>query len=194
MAISYPLTLPAQGCIRRISMQAVNAGAVSRSPFTFNQQVFTYSGEMWRADVTLKPMRRDNAAAWVAFLLKCRGRLGTFLLGDPFGAQSRGTATGVSVSGGAGDRTLSVAMSGTLLEGDYIQIGTGADATLDQVLQDQSGPGTLEIWPALRKARTGAAATTTNAQGNFRLITSAQGWDVDEVAVYGLTFGAEESL
>jgi hypothetical protein len=194
MAISYPLSLPAENQIRGISMEAVTAGAMARSPFTLSSQVFAFSGEMWRADVTLKPMRRPDAAAWVAFGLKCRGRFGTFLLGDPFGSVARGTATSASVTGGAGDRTVAVTMSGTLLAGDYIQIGTGADATLHSVLEDQSGSGTLEIWPALRKARAGAAVTTSSPKGVFRLAANSHRWDVDALCVYGLTFAAEESF
>jgi len=194
MAISYPLSLPAENQIRAISMEAVTAGAVARSPFTLSSQVFSFSGEMWRADVTLKPMRRPDAAAWVAFGLKCRGQFGTFLLGDPFGSVARGTATSATVTGAAGDRTLSVAMSGTLLAGDYIQISAGADATLHSVLEVQSGSGSLEIWPALRKARTSITAITSSPKGVFRLAANSHRWDVDALCVYGLTFAAEESF
>ncbi|MFG6535560.1 hypothetical protein ACGYK5_17180 [Sulfitobacter sp. 1A16787] len=194
MAVSYPLSLPAQGCIRQVTIQAANSGAVSRSPFTFASQVFAYSGEMWLADLTLKPMRRPQAAAWVAFLTACRGRLGTFLLGDPYGAKAQGSATSASVTGSARDRSVSVSMSGTLLAGDYIQIGSGADASLHMVLKDRAGSGTLEIWPALRRDRSGAAVTLNAPKGNFRLASNVATWSVDQVAIYGLTIAAEEAL
>lgn len=194
MAITYPLALPAGRAIRGVTMEAVNSGAVSRSPFTFNSQVFTYSGEMWRADVTLKPMRRADASAWISWAVKLRGRTGTFLLGDPFGQVARGTATSATVTGSARDRTLAVSMTGTLLEGDYIQIGTGADASLHMVLEDQSGSGSLEVWPAIRKDRSAAALTLSSPKGVFQMVSNVATWSVDQLSLYGITFAAEEAF
>ena len=84
-------------------------------------------------------------------------------------------------------------MTGTLLAGDYIQLGTGSDATLHKVLEDQSNGGTLEIWPALRKDRTGVAATLTNARGLFRL-TSLPSWSIDGQGIYSMSFSAQEAI
>lgn len=192
MAVSYPLTMPAQGCIRAVNFRMENASAKSTSPYTFDEDVYAYSGERWLADVTLAPMRRDKAAAWQAFLAACRGRIGTFLLGDPYGAAPRGTATAGTITGAAGDRTVSATILGTLVAGDYIQIGAGAGATLHMVLQDFAGSGSLEIWPALRQARSGAVMTVSNPKGVFRLAAPVAGWSVDELRIYGVSFVAEE--
>lgn len=194
MAISYPLSLPTTIGIAKIELTAVNAIAVSRSPFTFDSQVHAYSGEMWQADISIPPVHRDLAESWVSFLLSLRGQYGTFLLNDPVATSPRGTATAATITGSSGDRSVSVTMTGTLKAGDYIQLGTGTDATLHKVLADQDGDGTLEIWPALRKNRSSVAATLSSASGLFRLSTNQVSWSVNEVSTYGITFGAMEAI
>lgn len=194
MAISYPISLPTSIGIANISLGAENAVAVSSSPFTYKQQVIQHPGQRWTATVTIPPVRREFAEPWVAFLLALRGRVGTFLLGDPAGAAPRGTATSATITGTTGASSVSVTMTGTLLAGDYIQLGLGSDATLHKVVQDRNGSGTLEIWPALRKDRTAVAATLTSARGLFRLATNQQNWSINESSVYGITFDAVEAL
>jgi len=192
--ITYPLALPTVTGVRSIELQATNAVAVSRSPFTFASQVHAYSGQMWSASLTLPPMKLTEARQWTAWLTSLRGQYGTFLLGDTSCSQISGTATSATVIGSAGDNTISVTMTGTILAGDMIQIGAGADATLHKVLVDQSGSGALEIWPALRKDRTAAALTLTNARGVFRLASNDVAWSVDEASIYGISFSAVEKI
>ena len=194
MAISYPISLPTSIGIANISLGAENAVAVSSSPFTYRQQVIQHPGQRWTATVSIPPVRREFAEPWVAFLLALRGQVGTFLLGDPAGAAPRGTATSATITGTTGASSVSVTMTGTLLAGDYIQLGSGSDATLHKVVQDQNGNGTLEIWPAIRKDRTAVAATLTSAKGLFRLATNQQNWSINESSVYGISFDAVESL
>jgi hypothetical protein len=162
------------------------------SPFTYKQQTHSYDGQMWEADVTLPPMNRDDAESWVSFLMSLKGRAGTFLLYDPSAKSARGTATSATVTGSAGDDSLSVVMTGTLKAGDYIQIGSASDATLHKVLVDQDGDGTLEVWPKLRKDRTSVAVDLTSASGLFRLASNETAWSVDNASFFGISFGATE--
>ena len=192
MAISYPLSLPTNVGMASIELRAKNTVAVSMSPFTYKQQTHSYDGQMWEADVTLPPMNRDDAESWVSFLMSLKGRAGTFLLYDPSARSARGTATSATVTGSAGDDSLTVVMTGTLKAGDYIQIGTGSDATLHKVLVDQSGDGTLEVWPKLRKDRTSVAVDLTSASGLFRLASNETAWSVDNASFFGISFGATE--
>lgn len=199
MAISYPLTLPTVTSPRVIELRTINAVAYAQSPFTFAGQAHAYQGQMWQADVTLPPMRRANAEQWVSFLVSLRGQYGTFLLGDTTCATIRGTATSCTVTGSAGDNTVSATVpSGqTLLAGDYIQLGSGATATLHKVLVDYTGTGSaadLEIWPGLRVDRSSAAATLSSARGVFRLSTNQQAWTINEASTYGITFPAMEAI
>ena len=162
MAISYPLTLPTITGIRNVDFRAVNAVAYSASPFTFAGQAHAYPGQMWQAEITLPAMHRSTAEAWIAFLMSLRGQYGTFLLGDPRACALRGTAASCAITGAAGANTVSaVVPSGqTLLAGDYIQLGTGSGARLHKVLANYTGTGAaadLEIWPALRVARSGVS-------------------------------------
>lgn len=194
MAILYPLSTPTSIGIAQIELSAKNAVAISQSPFTYKTQVHAYSGQQWMASVTIPPVHRDLAEPWIAFLLALRGPYGTFLLGDPNATSPQGTATSATVTGVSGANSVSITMTGTLKAGDYIQIGSGLDATLHKVLLDRTGSGTLEIWPALRKARTAATVTLSNPKGLFRLIPSDTNWSINEASVYGISFQAMEAI
>jgi hypothetical protein len=81
-----------------------------------------------------------------------------------------------------------------LLAGDYIQLGSGATATLYKVLEDKSGNGTIEIWPALRSSVTGATVILTNTVGRFRLSSTQQSFSIDSASIYGISFDCVEAL
>jgi len=195
MAISYPLNTPTTIGIESIELRAVNAVAVSQSPFTYKQQVISHQGQIWSASVSIPSVRRDLAAEWKAMLVALKGSVGTFLLGDPDYVTPRGTVSGTpTLSGTAGDSTVSVTMTGTLLAGDYIQLGTGSAARLHQVLVDQSGSGNLEIWPNLRDTYSGQTVIYSSPKGVFRLGNSTTSWSIDNASFYGISFEAIEAL
>lgn len=195
MAISYPLDTPTTIGIESIELRAVNAVAVSQSPFTYKQQVISHQGQIWSASVSIPSVRRDLAADWKAMLVALKGSVGTFLLGDPDYATPRGTVSGTpTLSGTAGDSTVSVTMTGTLLAGDYIQLGTGSAARLHQILVDQSGSGNLEIWPDLRSTYSGETVIYSSPKGVFRLGNSTTSWSIDNASFYGISFDAIEAL
>jgi len=194
MSISYPLALPTSIGIAQISLSANNAVAISQSPFTFQQQIIRHPGQRWTASVTIPPVRRDLAEPWVAFLLAMNGPVGTFLLGDPNAKAPRGTATSATITGTSASSSPEITMTGTLLAGDYIQIGSGATATLHKVLQDRTGNGTIEIWPALRSSVTNATVTLTDTVGRFRLSGNQQSFNINDSSIYGISFDAVEAL
>jgi len=194
MAISYPLATPTTIGIESIELRAVNAVAISQSPFTFQQQVISHGGQKWEASVSIPPVRRDLAAPWKAMLTALKGQTGTFLLGDPDYATPQGTVTSCVLTGSAGDETASVVMTGSLLAGDYIQLGTGSSSRLHQVLIDQTGDGSLEIWPALRSDYTDASVTFNAAKGVFRLSGNMTSWSINNTSAYGISFEAVESI
>ena len=194
MAISYPLDTPTTIGIESIELRAVNAVATSQSPFTYKQQVISHTGQKWEASVTIPSVRRDKAAEWKAMLVALKGQTGTFLLGDPDYVSPRGTVTSCVVTGNAGDETASVVMTGSLLAGDYIQLGAGSAAKLHQVLIDQTGDGDLEIWPALRSDYTSATAVTDSPKGVFRLNQSVSTWSINNASFYGISFEAVEVI
>lgn len=192
MAISYPLSTPTTIGFESIELRAVNAVATSQSPFTYKQQIVSHQGQRWEASVNIPPVRRDLAGEWKAFLTALKGPTGTFLLGDPDYATPRGTISSATVSGTAGDESVSITMTGSLLAGDYIQLGSGANAKLHQVLVDQSGTGTLEIWPKLRSNYTSETVVFNNPKGVFRLASNASSWNVNSSSAYGISFDCVE--
>jgi hypothetical protein len=195
MAISYPLNTPTTIGIESIELRAVNAVAVSQSPFTYKQQVISHQGQIWSASVSIPSVRRDLAAEWKAMLVALKGSVGTFLLGDPDYVTPRGTIEGSpTLSGTAGDSTVSINMTGTLLAGDYIQLGTSSAARLHQVLVDQDGSGNLEIWPDLRSTYSGETVIYSSPKGVFRLGNSTTSWSIDNASFYGISFEAIEAL
>jgi len=194
MALSYPLNTPTTIGIESIELRAVNAVAVSQSPFTYKQQVISHGGQKWEASVTIPSVHRDKAAEWKALLVGLKGQVGTFLLGDPDYATPQGTVSSCTLTGDAGDETVTVVMTGTLKAGDYIQLGSGSSAKLHQVLLDQDGDGSLEIWPALRSDYTGATVVFNNPKGVFRLSNNVTSWSINNASVYGISFEAVEAL
>ena len=194
MAISYPLDTPTTIGFESIELRAVNATITSQSPFSYKQQVISHTGQRWEASVSIPSVLRDLAEPWAAFLTALKGQTGTFLLGDPLSAAPRGTVSSCTITGDAGDESVAVTMTGSLLAGDYIQLGSGTTARLHKVLVDQSGSGTLEIWPALRSTYSGATVTTTNAKGVFRLNQNVSSWQISNANSYGIAFEAVEAI
>ena len=209
MAITYPLSTPTNKTIASITLVARNVIGVSTSPFNFKQQVHQYSGQRWEADITLPRMAREDAEQWVAVLMSLYGQKGTFLLGDPLGGTARGsasTAAGTPVVNGASQTggTLNIdglpaSATGYLKAGDYIQLGSAATSQLYKVLADAdsngSGEASLDIYPNLRSSPAdGAPVVVSNAKGLFRLASNETSWNINNLAFYGITFGAVESL
>jgi hypothetical protein len=194
MALSYPLATPTTIGIESIELRAVNAVAVSQSPFTYKQQVISHGGQKWEASVNIPSVHRDKAAEWKAMLVGLRGQTGTFLLGDPDYATPQGTVSSCVASGSAGDDAVSVVMTGTLKAGDYIQLGTGSGAKLHQVLLDQDGDGSLEIWPSLRTNYSNQSVVFNAPKGVFRLATNVTSWSINNASIYGISFEAVEAV
>mgnify|MGYP001068364916 FL=1 len=194
MALSYPLDTPTSIGIESIELRAVNAVATSQSPFTYKQQIISHGGQKWEASVNIPSVHRDKAAQWKALLVGLKGPVGTFLLGDPDYATPQGTVSLCTLTGSAGDETVTVVMTGTLLAGDYIQLGSGSAAKLHQVLLDQDGDGSLEIWPALRSDYTSETVIFNAPKGVFRLATNISSWSINNASTYGISFEAVEAL
>lgn len=208
MPITYPLSLPTNRTFAQVSFRMQNVVAISRSPFTFQQQVVKYDGEMWSASVSLPPMKREEAYPWVAFLMALKGRYGTFYLHDPDAVNPVGLARltpGTPVMDGAQTgseiaiRGCPAAVIGYLSAGDYLQIGTSGGSTLHKVVQsvntDGSGDATATIWPALRRTVSdGTPINLFSAKGVFRLAENSAEYDIGLASSYGLAFSCEEHV
>ena len=204
MSISYPLSLPTSPRLRRVTMIARHRVGRTASPFTGEQQIQQFQGMWWEADITLPAMIRASADAWGATLGQLFGSYGTFLLGDPAASTARGTVAGSPLVNGGSQTGNSLVTDGwtasaTILQGDYIQLGTGTTTRLYRNLKDVTADGggnaTLDIFPRLRESPSdNAVITVASCQGTFRLASNDLRWDTDEALMYGMTFSAIEAI
>ena len=209
MAETYPLSFPTQTGIAQVQITATDVVSVTESPFTLSQQVVRHAGARWSAAITIPPVKRSDSEYWNSFLLRLRGRFGTFLLGDPNAATPRGSAAtaagtpvvnGVSQTGNELDIDgLPASATGYLLAGDYVQIGSGSLARLYKVLEDvnsnASGEATLNLWPDLRSSPAdNAAIIVNNARGVFRLASNEAAWTINNAGFYSISFAAVEAI
>lgn len=205
MAVVYPLTLPSVPAPQRTSFALRRSAVVNESPFTGEQQVLLYPLALWTAQVTLPPMRRDRAAAWTSFFISCKGRFGTFLMGDYDARLPRGTARTAVMSGNHAAGVSGITLRGmgantTLLEGDFIQVGSGLNSRLHMVVtggngSNSSGVAAFNIEPPLKAAvPDGAAVNLVNPVGLWRLDVSDPGWDSDQVSLYSFSFSCTEAF
>ena len=205
MAYTYPLTFPDIG-IRSINIRAKTVVGASASPFTGQQQVYKHQGQWWEMEVSMPPMKRDEAEQVASFLLKMNGKYGTFLLGDKANTAPRGIGTGSPlVKGGSqtGDQLLTdgwtSSTTGILKAGDWIQVGSGSSTRLHKVLDDVnsdgSGNATLNIFPNIRTNPADNTVITVNSpKGIWRLSSNETDFSIDEASVYGITFACVEAL
>lgn len=204
MAITYPLSLPTG--LRQIRITPIAVVSESRSPFSLKSQIQQHQGQLWQAEIAVKPMTRASAEEWISFLLKLNGKYGTFLLGDPSGATPRGIATGTPLVNGASQTGNALITDGwtpsqtnILRAGDYIQLGTGSTSRLYKNLEDTNsdagGNATLTLWPNLRSSPAdNSAIVTSSAKGVFRLATNEMAYDISEAKIYGIAFPAIEAI
>lgn len=203
---TYPISFLSHTGVRSVELRAINAVIYEMSPFTFAGQAQASSGQMWQADVTLPPMKREDAEKWIAWLVSLRGQFGTFNMGDPSAATPRGVATGTPRVNGASQTGedlnidgCTANVTGWLKAGDYIQLGAAGTATLHKVLADvntnASGQTTLSLWPHIRSAPAdNATVVVSDTVGRWRLASNESSWSVNEASIYGITFSAREAI
>lgn len=180
-----------------ITLGAGQSAAISKSPYTNDQQVFDYNADMWTLSVSLPPLKRDLAEPWIAFLLRCRGVINTFTIGDPNCATPQGAwrdTDTISASGTVGGRSITVATTAGFKAGDYIQFGSGATARLHKILEDGGNGDSVEIYPCLRGTISSAAGKVENTVGRFRLAQNITNWQINSLSTYGIQFDCMEAL
>lgn len=176
-------------------LSAVTASVITRSPFSYAQQVIRHSGDMWMIEASIPRIHRTYADEWIAFLMSLKGPVNTFLFGDPNASQPRGTITAASVTGSSGDDSVTLTTAtGDFAAGDYFQLGTGTSSELYKVLEAGGSGDTVDIFPRLRSDRSSVSATVTNAKGHFRLVGGDTSFVIDSNSQYEIQFSAMEVL
>jgi hypothetical protein len=203
MTITYPITFPTSALtVNGLRVRPRSAVARSESQFSLQDDVTDWGGQMWEISGSLPLMTREQAAAYVTFMLKLNGKKGTFLFPIP-DATVRGIATGTPLVKGASQTGNSLiidgftnGVTGILKAGDWFNLGSGSSTRLHMVLDDVnsngSGEVTVDIWPSLRESPSdNAAVTLTNCKLLARL-KSDVGYDIDINKHYMLEFEAQE--
>lgn len=207
MATPELITVPTSSCAASVIMTLTRVVGVTASPFTLSEQTFRWPGEAWSLDFQLPVIKgRATASDWITFGIKAEGRFNYFLLGDPSAKEPRGLATGTPVVNGGGQTGNVIvtdgwtpSITGILLKGDYIQIGTGTTARLymitEDVNSDGSGNATLPIAPALRYSPIdNQAIVVSEPKGLFRMMENSWSWSVLPGQLYRLSFQAVEVI
>jgi hypothetical protein len=191
---------------RSVSFTMHDSVATVPSPFTMQTQTQTWPGaDWWEATISLPPMPRIAAGAWVAFLAQCRGQECVFLLGDGSGAAPLGRIEGQPVvdgTVGTNNQPASTVLytrgwtpfsHRVLLPGDYVQIGQRLYMCLDVVASDGSGNAVFNVWPSIREQPAdGAAMIFRNTAGLFRLADNARSWTADVLQLFGVSIHCAE--
>jgi hypothetical protein len=205
---TFPLTFPTTVGVQKSEWGLQRAVGLSESPFTGSQQSYEHSMALWKAVISLPPMKRSQSAEYQTFFMQLHGRRGTFLMGDPDAKTPRGSATqtNLTVASGSSIGTYDISISGftasqtgALLKGDYIQFGTGADSKLHMVVSDVNssagGEATVEIEPTLKVAiTTSTTVTIRNTVGVWRMDTNELNWNSNRASTYGFSFSCTEAL
>jgi hypothetical protein len=197
------VALPTHPGFKQLELVMNDTVAMSRSPFTGQNQVQAWPGaDWWQANVSLPQMNQTDAGVWTAFLGELRGMTNVFYLSDPLHRHPSGTPQGAPLISG-----VNVAMATSLntkgwkpstyrllLPGDQIQIGQRLHRVLDVVNSDSSGNATIAIWPSIREATTdGQALILNNPQGLFRLATNQRSVLTTETRLSGISLKAIEA-
>jgi hypothetical protein len=206
MPISYPLTMPiATRGITSITFLPMNSVGITNSPFTYQSQVLDFGGKLMTAEVTVDNLMPQDADVWLSFLMSLKGKLGTFLLGDPLKATASGFLGGtpvVDLANQTGDvlniRGATANITNWLRAGDYIQLGTNNSSRLYRVLNNvntnATGRASIDIWPNLRSSPADAQSViTSNPRGSFRL-TSDFSWVESNNNTVSTSFTCQEAL
>lgn len=199
------LTMPTSSCAANVIMTLTRVVGITNSPFTLEEQTFKWQGEAWSVDFRMPAITKRNIASeWIAFALKLQGVFGRFYLGDPSARTPQGVATGTPQVDGINQTGNTIetkgwtnSVTGILLAGDYIQIGTGLQSRLHMVTadvnSDGSGLAVIPIEPALRYSPAdNTPITVNNPVGVFRLAENSWSWSVDPGPFYRLSFRAVE--
>jgi hypothetical protein len=206
-----PLALPVTP--ENVELKQVVAVGLAVSPFSFQSQAQDWGGERWDAVIDFPRGNRASSRLVKAFMIKLRGSISPFLMGDPACPlpllNTRDVGVQVNGAHARGTRVLQTKNWQTddpegfaLRAGDYIQLGSGVASRLhfvtDDVVIDDAGLGLadINIWPALRSDYlTGSTVVYRYPVGVFRMKAgNSAGWSESPGLWDDMTFEAMEYL
>ena len=175
-------------------MQLVVPGIVTTSSITGTMQA-RLTGLPYHELTLITPTRLSGlmAGRWKALIDQLRGQVNHLEAYDPAHLVPNGTARGAGRSGAAAASATSVYVSGltgTLLRGDRMQIGTGLGSHYVHVTADVTLPNAVSFEPPLRTAiASGQTVQLDRPSALFKLMgqpplwPAAPGQQVDQVTM-----------
>ncbi len=85
------IDIPTEPGFSRSEFRLVRAIGQVASPYTGSYVTQEYDAVYWTCEVSLPPMRRDQAVNWQSFLTKLRGPINYFKFQDPDAVSNQGT-------------------------------------------------------------------------------------------------------
>lgn len=76
------VTMPSSPAPSQVEFSKQNIVSANVSPFTGQEQILDWGSSWLEATVTLPPMPAATAAAWVTFLVGCRGPVSVFQIAN----------------------------------------------------------------------------------------------------------------
>jgi hypothetical protein len=196
------LQMPAAPGPRQIEWTAQDVIGSVTNPYTGKQQFQNWQAGWLEAVVTMPPMQRVLANAWIAFLTQAQGQQACFYFGDGLGTVPQGSAGGMGKVNGSFQGGYSLTTNGwdanqpmLLLPGDWLQVEYRMYQAVEVAASDGAGNASITIWPQVREIpASGTAIVTTSAQGLFRLASNARKWSESYLRTYGLSFQIREAI
>ena len=188
------IIIPADPIPIRVRLTPVTASAILERPFSFAQDSEQHTGERWLLEVEW-PIMQQEFGGPIARAFAQAGRHDTFTFA--IGIPARGTATTFAPSGGGGTKNLALSsgISGTLKDGDYIEVYDGSDKRLHIVTSDVADSATtIPVWPTLRGTPAASVAVGASARGTFRLREDGLPIDIITPILYDIIIQAVEAL
>lgn len=209
MALTFPLSIPDYEHIQEMRIETVNAVSRNVSPYTFQTQVQAYSGVARLFRFQLRPLYKDEAGQWLAWLDALNGGAELCLIGDAHNRDPQGSASTTPgaplVAGGSQTGLeldvdgLPLSTNGYLLAGDWIQLGSGEDARIYRITADVNtdgaGAATFDIFPALRTSPANdSAVIVSDTVCAARLVDNAWQYEVNRDHLHDIEFQVMEAL
>jgi hypothetical protein len=205
------IPMPTSPVFRQIAFRMMDSVAETTSPFTKKSQFQQWLGaDGWEVDVSMPPMTKAQANAWIAWQAALRGKGSAFLLGDPLyaslgavagmpaptGKVNGAVASGSNIVPTKAWSSIPGGLVGLMSPGDYVQLGGRLHKVVNRDRIDAffDNSANLEVWPVVREALVDNQAVVVQSPvGLFRLSDNSREWNISEMKMYGLNFKAVEA-
>jgi len=191
--------------VGQISRRLESAVAVTRSPFSFSQQVQDWGGDAWVYELQIGPFTPKalgDARALTALLTGLRGSASAFLFEDPTAPYDGGATLGSPLVNGASQTGKTLVTDGwtngiTIPAGMCFSLGADDSTRMymvtSDVVVDGSGNANLPIVPALRSSPSDNDALEVDAPKVKLRLTSPVPTQIASGAYYTFLVSAVEA-